>query len=84
MEDVLHQPSRARLIPGLNEAIREAKKAGAYGAALSGAGSSVVTFTKPGLVAKRVGEAMGKAFNSQGVHNVWRELVLENSGVRYR
>src|SRR5438045_5163652 len=47
MEDVLHQPARARLIPGMRVSILEAKKAGAYGAALSGAGSSVIAFVKP-------------------------------------
>ena len=82
MEDVLHQAPRASLIPGLKEAIREAKKAGAYGSALSGAGSSVIAFTKPGAVAKRVGQAMEKAFRSHGIHSLSRELVLENKGVK--
>src|SRR5258708_4384404 len=35
MDDVLHQPARAALLPGLKDVIAEAKKAGAYGAALS-------------------------------------------------
>jgi homoserine kinase len=82
MEDVLHQPSRAGLVPGLNEAIREAKKAGAYGAALSGAGSSVIAFTKPGLATKRVGDAMQKAFHAHGIHSRWQDLALENKGIR--
>ena len=34
MEDILHQPVRSRLMPGLNEVIRDARKAGAFGAAL--------------------------------------------------
>lgn len=83
MEDVLHQPARARLVPGLRDAIKEAKKAGAYGAALSGAGSSVVAFSKPGQIAKRVGQAMQKAFAGRGVASRWQELVLENKGVRH-
>lgn len=82
MEDVLHQPSRAGLIPGLNEAIREARKAGAYGAALSGAGSSVIAFSKPGRAAQQIGHAMRKAFAAHGVTSRFQELVLENRGIR--
>jgi homoserine kinase len=82
MEDVLHQPARARLIPGLNEAIRDAKKAGAFGAALSGAGTSVLAFTKPGLTAARVGQAMQKAFQHHGLLSHFRDLELINKGVQ--
>jgi homoserine kinase len=42
MEDRLHQPCRARLIPALTEVIKAAREAGAYGAALSGGGPSVI------------------------------------------
>ncbi len=82
MDDVLHQAPRASLVPGLNEAIRDAKKAGAYGAALSGAGSSVIAFVKPGPATKHVGQAMEKAFSSHGIHSRSQELVLENKGIR--
>ncbi len=84
MEDVLHQPARARLIPGLRDAISEASKAGAYGAALSGAGSSVIALVKPGPVAKKVGFAMQKAFGARGVTSLFQELLLDNKGVRYQ
>lgn len=82
MDDVLHQPVRAKLIPGLNEAIREARKAGAFGAALSGAGSSVIAFSKPGQAASRVGHAMQTAFQHHGISSRFRDLDLENRGVR--
>jgi len=84
MEDVLHQPVRARLIPGMRFAIAEARKAGAYGAALSGAGSSVIALTKPGPITKRIGQAMQSAFAARGVASRWQEIDLENKGVRYR
>ncbi len=84
MEDVLHQPARAKLVPGLHQAIQSAVKAGAYGAALSGAGSSVIAFSKPGPVVSRVGLAMQKAFAAKGVASRWQELALENKGVRYK
>lgn len=84
MEDVLHQPPRAALLPGLNAVIEDAKRAGAYGAALSGAGSSVLAFTKPGPVVKRVGQAMQKRFAACGLPSRWFETALENKGIRWR
>ncbi len=84
MEDVLHQPARARLLPGLRDAIAEARKAGAYGAALSGAGSSVIALVKPGLLTKKVGHAMQKAFTAKGVTSTFQELTPDNKGVRYK
>jgi homoserine kinase len=82
MEDVLHQPYRKRLIPGLMEVIAAARKAGAYGAALSGAGSCVIAFTPAGAVQKRVGLAMQAAFRKHGVTSQALHLNLENKGVR--
>ncbi len=82
MEDVLHQPARAALIPGLAKVIAEARKAGAWGSALSGAGSSVIALCKPGVVSKRVGQAMVKSFASHGIQSRWLELPLENTGIR--
>ncbi len=84
MDDVLHQPARAHLIHGLKDAISEAKKAGAYGAALSGAGSSVIAFVKPGPLGKKVGLAMQKAFAAKNVTSQFQELTLDNKGVRYK
>jgi len=45
MTDELHQPYRARLYPYLPEAIAVACNAGAFGAALSGAGPAVIALT---------------------------------------
>lgn len=42
MRDRLHQPYRARLLPALDDVIAAAITAGAYGAALSGGGPSVI------------------------------------------
>lgn len=82
MEDVLHQPVRAALVPGLRSVIRAARAAGAYGAALSGAGSSVLAFVKP-TVAKKVGKAMEQAFSGAHVQSCSRDLTLENKGIQY-
>ena len=84
MEDVLHQPYRKRLIPGLMDVIAAAKKAGAYGAALSGAGSCVVAFVPAGVVGKRVGAAMQNSFKKHGVVSQGLQLDLENRGIRFK
>ena len=42
LEDKLHQPYRAHLIPGLPDVFAAAKEAGAYNAIISGAGSTVM------------------------------------------
>jgi homoserine kinase len=60
--DRLHQPYRARLVPGLEAVFAAARHAGAHGAALSGSGPTVVAFgAAPGI-----GEAMRRAFQAAG------------------
>ena len=44
-DDALHQPYRKNLVPGMNEVFVAAKKAGALGVALSGAGPCLIAFT---------------------------------------
>ncbi|WP_338540465.1 homoserine kinase [Paenibacillus tundrae] len=44
MSDRLHQPYRASLVPGMAEILEHAVDHGALGAALSGAGPTVITF----------------------------------------
>jgi homoserine kinase len=43
-QDRLHQPYRAALVPGMYALFDAARKAGARGAALSGAGPSIIAF----------------------------------------
>ena len=64
--------------------LAEAKKAGAWGAALSGAGSSIVAFVRPGSVARRVAEAMKHASRAHHLRSQCLDLALDNRGVRYR
>ncbi len=47
MEDRIHQTPRAGLLPWLPELLREARAAGAAGAALSGAGTTVFALCSP-------------------------------------
>jgi homoserine kinase len=65
MGDRLHQPYRSRaLFPWLDGVLAAARGAGALGAALSGAGPSVLGLAPAGrgaAVAKAMGEALGRA-----------------------
>ena len=65
MDDRLHQPGRARAYPYLDDAIAAAEQAGALGAALSGAGGSVIAIADRNLTA--IGEAMSSAARARGV-----------------
>ena len=66
--DMLHQPYREQLIPGMKDVIHAATEAGAYGAALSGAGPTMMAFAPlQGQNAVKVGDAMVEAFAQNGV-----------------
>lgn len=81
MDDRLHQPYRARLVPGLREALAAAVKAGAAGAALSGSGPTVFAFVEGGK-GPRAGAAMKRAFAAKRVASRWLELDVDHQGVR--
>lgn len=69
MEDRLHQPYRAPLVSGLQRAVSAAIESGAVGAAISGAGPSVIAFCARDVDSDgtRIGEAMVAAFRGQGL-----------------
>ena len=71
MQDRFHQPFRYGLIPGAEEAISGALEAGAFGAALSGAGPSVIAFIEKEdqEVAKFFVQAFEKAGISSRIFN---------------
>jgi homoserine kinase len=66
MEDRLHQQYRKKLIPGMDDVFRAAKKAGAYGAAISGAGPSLIAFSG-NASAEKVSKAMLLAWKRTGI-----------------
>jgi homoserine kinase len=72
--DHLHQPYRAKLIPGCEAAISAAEQAGALGAFISGSGSTLmaITLDRPGLVA----ESMQAALRDAGTANA-ETLILQ-------
>ena len=80
-EDALHQPYRMQLIPGMKSVFYAARKAGALGAALSGAGPCLIAFVlERNHCAEQVGEAMTKAFQEHEVKADYMVLDLDLKG----
>jgi homoserine kinase len=65
LRDRLHQPHRLHLYPWVEEVMRVAEAAGAYGAALCGAGPSVFAFCAPSH-ALRIAKAMEQSHPLRG------------------
>jgi len=78
MQDRLHQPGRARAYPYLEDTIDAAVAAGALGAALSGAGGSVIAVADRNLA--QVGAAMLRAARSYDVKGKLAMLKAEPAG----
>jgi homoserine kinase len=78
MDDRLHQPYRAPLVPGMAAAIEAGYAAGARGVALSGAGPTLLAIadTAPDVV----GQALQTAFAQQGVTCTIRLLQADTTG----
>ena len=79
MRDRLHQPYRAPLIPGLQEALQMQDVSGLLGVALSGAGPSVVAFCSGNT--KKIGDAIAACFRAKGVPARARVLPVDEAGV---
>jgi homoserine kinase len=83
MADRLHQPARAHLITGLDDIIAAARSAGAFGAALSGAGPAVVAFA-PARLAARVVMAMEESAHAVGTSGRGRVVRVRAAGAQVR
>jgi homoserine kinase len=66
LDDVLHMPHRRRLVRGYDAVAAAAVEAGAIGATLSGAGSSILAMSRAEK-AEAVGAAMAHAWQLTGV-----------------
>jgi len=80
LDDKLHQPYRAALIPGMADVFAAGKKAGALGVAMSGAGPSLMAYTVEN--ADTVGEAMVQAFSTQEIKSRYLCLDVDYDGAR--
>jgi homoserine kinase len=79
MEDALHQPYRLPLIPGAQAAMQAARQAGASAVALSGAGPSLIAFSRQPADAG-IGLAMQGAFQQAGLTARIFPLNISQSG----
>jgi homoserine kinase len=81
MQDRLHQPYRAHLIPGLEDVIDAALAREAYGACLSGSGPTVLAFASEQR-AKMIAQAMRTTFEARGVAAKSWTLDVDLAGAR--
>lgn len=82
MEDRLHQPYRSKLIPGMEAALTNGKKAGALGVALSGSGPTVIAFCSEKNQLECVSSSMARAFNEADINVSIKNLLPDNLGAR--
>ena len=64
IKDVIVEPARKHMIPGFSKVKENALKAGAYGVTISGAGPSVIAFSKSSADLNKITKAMAKGFES--------------------
>jgi homoserine kinase len=79
MNDRLHQPYRGQIFPQLPTFIDAAQRAGAYGAALSGAGSTVLAFVSREKAAA-VHEAFLKVANTAAISGRTEQFEIAQGG----
>lgn len=81
MADRLHQPYRAHLLPALGDVIAAANDGGAYGAALSGGGPSVIALG-PREEAARFAAAMERRASERGWSGTSMVARIRHLGVQ--
>ena len=79
MADLLHQPYRAELLPGLKEVLEMEDCEGLLGIALSGAGSTVIAFADSHQM--EIGTRICRVFDSHGITSRIRFLKADNTGL---
>ncbi|MBR1976629.1 MAG: homoserine kinase [Phascolarctobacterium sp.] len=82
LEDKLHQPYRAHLIPGLDDVFEAARNAGAYNAIISGAGSTVMAYADVNADHEKIARAMQDAFLKNNEPCAYHILDLDLDGVK--
>lgn len=82
-DDALHQPYRKKLLPGMTAVFEAAKSAGAFGAAISGAGSCLIAFTSArSQLENKIAAAMIEAFKVHGVNAKAKVLDVDRHGAQ--
>lgn len=67
IKDVIIEPARQHMIPGFAKVKENALKAGALGVTISGAGPSVIAFSKSSADLKKISLAMSRGFGSADI-----------------
>lgn len=80
LNDRLHQPYRQQLIPGMESVFAAARNSGAIGAAISGAGPSLIAFTTGQAI--QIGEAMTEAFKKLDINSQYYCLQIDSDGAK--
>ena len=80
LDDRLHQPYRAHLIPGMEDAFKAAVNNGAFNAIISGAGSTLMAYVPINVSCEAVGEAMCKVLSEHVLHSVFHILDIDTEG----
>lgn len=78
MQDKLHQPHRAHLIPNFHEVLHAAMQNGALGAALSGAGPTLMAFATQN--ANAIGQAMVETWQEKDICATYHVLNIDTDG----
>ena len=86
MRDRLHEPYRAPLVPGLTDILANARDHGALGAALSGAGPSVLCFYDRAQadVTDSLESFLRQVLERHGLSGTIRDLAPDDTGVVVR
>ncbi len=79
LDDNLHVPYRKTLIPHCDKVFEAAKTAGAYGATISGSGSTLIAYVDKAHV-QDVADAMGAVFTANGIDNRTYCLEADTTG----
>ena len=80
IQDRLHQPYRERLVPFMRDVVEAARRAGARGAALAGAGPTIVALTDRNE--REVASSMSEALRAHGVPHRVEIVKPEREGAR--
>ncbi len=82
MRDRLHQPYRTGLVPGLAEILDGATRHGALGAALSGAGPTILCFFSTEEEKRRILGFVEEVMTAQRINYRAMELLVDETGVQ--
>lgn len=78
LQDVLHQPYRLPLVPGMAEVTAAAQQAGALGCVLSGAGPTLLVVAETPLT--QIGQAMQQSWQKQGICSEFVTCHIDQQG----